>query len=155
MIVKDVIREMIVKPIDNGYITSEYGYRLRNGKKEFHPGLDISSKEPNTIIKSYKAGKIAVIGYYTTFGNRVWLQHDDNIYCVYAHMESLNPSLKVGDYINEGTNLGIMGNTGLSQGAHLHIELRTTCDMSGKSINPAEILSLYKKEKVNILKNRE
>jgi murein DD-endopeptidase MepM/ murein hydrolase activator NlpD len=145
----------MTKPVNDGYITSPYGNRIRNGKTEFHPGLDIGSKEVNATIKAYKAGTIATYGYSSTFGYRAWIKHDDGIYCVYAHMSSLAPHLKVGDRIEEGTNLGIMGNTGLSAGIHLHIELRTTPDISGKSIDPAEIANLYKKEKQNILKDRE
>jgi len=39
----------------------------------------------------------------------------------YAHLEEL-PAFKAGDIVRDGTYIGRMGNTGKSDGAHLHID---------------------------------
>src|SRR5699024_4203348 len=40
----------------------------------------------------------------------------------YAHLDSI--SVRVGNYVSRGTKLGAMGNTGASEGVHLHLEVR-------------------------------
>ncbi len=40
----------------------------------------------------------------------------------YAHLKEL-PNIKIGQILKSGDKLGIMGNTGFSKGAHLHIDL--------------------------------
>jgi murein DD-endopeptidase MepM/ murein hydrolase activator NlpD len=131
------------KPVIDGFITSKYGLRMLAGKEEFHPGLDISSKSAKPeIIVAYK-GIVMAHGFSQTFGNRVWLKLSNNLFNVYAHLDEINPKITTGEKIPEGFLIGIMGNTGHSFGKHLHFELRTTMDLTGKSINPQEIYRLY------------
>lgn len=135
------------KPIENGYITSDYGYRVLNGVKQFHPGLDISTKdEVPQIVSAFKC-KIVTCGWSNSFGNRIWAKILEGEYAgkyvVYAHMKSIEEGLEVGDILEEGDKIGIMGNTGLSAGAHLHFEIGTTNDMNRKSVDPDLIHQLY------------
>lgn len=131
------------KPVANGYITSPYGARVLNGVKQFHPGIDIGCKQKDTLIQAAYSGVIYQAGYSKTFGNRVWVRNDNGLYAVYAHMKSINSRLKQGDKIEEGEIIGIMGNTGLSFGVHLHFELREKPFAGAKSIEPIEISKLY------------
>lgn len=130
-------------PVKNGYITSAYGPRILNNKQEFHPGIDIGSKEVKPAIYSPYDGVLAVSGFSPSFGNRVWIKLDKDVYLVLAHMESLSINLCVGMKILKGTQVGIMGNTGHSFGRHLHLEIRQDPFKPGNSINPLEISKLY------------
>jgi murein DD-endopeptidase MepM/ murein hydrolase activator NlpD len=56
----------------------------------------------------------------TSFGNTVVLKHSGNVYTRYAHLHSI--SVKVGDQLKAGDQLGLMGSTGLSFGPHLHFQ---------------------------------
>lgn len=131
------------KPVIDGYITSKYGPRMLAGKEEFHPGLDIGSKSKKPEILAAYKGIIMAHGFSRTFGNRVWIKLSENIFNVYGHLDEINPEITTGEEIPEGFLIGIMGNTGKSLGRHLHFELRTSTDLSGKSIDPQEIYKLY------------
>lgn len=67
------------------------------------------------------------------WGNHVQIKGTYNgrtIYAIYAHLSSVNVSL--GQKVTYDTVLGAMGNTGVSTGRHLHIELSYTGGSSDK-----------------------
>lgn len=140
---------MAIKPVKDGYITSKYGDRILNGKKEFHPGIDIGSKEEFPIIYSAFKSKVSVCGWSDTFGWRVWTKILEGPHAglstVYAHMHKIDPNIKIGLELEEGSIIGIMGNTGHSFGKHLHFEIRPEPTKPGNSVDPIEVSSLYKK----------
>jgi hypothetical protein len=49
---------------------------------------------------------------------------DTGQHIILAHFSALAPNLKVGDTLDPGQVVGLMGNTGRSSGAHLHFEVR-------------------------------
>lgn len=65
------------------------------------------------------------------FGNLVKILHDNGNTSFYAHLDDYAEGLIVGDWINRGQLIGFTGNTGISEGDHLHFEIR---DPSGQSI---------------------
>ena len=70
-----------------------------------------------------------------SYGNCVKIKHPNGYYTLYAHMEKVY--VKKGQYVSTGQDIGYMGNTGRSFGAHLHFELRTKNDTR---INPQPYL---------------
>lgn len=56
------------------------------------------------------------------YGNYVMILHKNNYVTLYAHLSSVK--VKMGDKITKGMEIGYMGNTGNSFGAHLHFEVR-------------------------------
>lgn len=126
----------MIRPVENGHISSEYGPRtikLPGQDKpgiNFHCGIDIGAPatDPAPKIVSPVKGSIFMASFSKSFGNRVWIRITDGEYkgwfLVLAHMDSLNPALKTGQDIEEGYFLGIMGNTGMSLARHTHCELR-------------------------------
>jgi len=66
--------------------------------------------------------------------NKVVLRHDNNKVSIYAHMKtgSVTPR-KIGDKVEQGDYLGIMGSSGLSTGPHLHLGVQ---DLSNKLFDP-------------------
>lgn len=56
------------------------------------------------------------------YGNYVMLLHDNNYVTLYAHLEAVY--VREGQTVAQGDEIGLMGNTGNSFGAHLHFELR-------------------------------
>jgi murein DD-endopeptidase MepM/ murein hydrolase activator NlpD len=146
---------MATKPVKNGGITSGFGWRTDPfdiTKKEFHPGIDIAppkdGADPHPEILSVWKSQVYVVGTSATFGERVWVKLLDGphkgLYMVYPHMQKINPQLKAGMIIEEGTLLGIMGSTGHSTGIHTHLEIRPSVEKPGNAVNPVEITQMYK-----------
>ena len=146
---------MATKPISDGYITSPYGWRKNpfNNKREFHAGIDISSHTPDAPVVAAYDGVVSWIDsthpVYDpktgkgSFGNVVYVKRlSDGYYTTYPHLKNIDTALKIGLSVTEGMNIGIMGNTGYSKGAHLHFENRKTMG-PGNSKDPKEISDLY------------
>ena len=88
-----------------------------------HNGIDIASSV-NASAKIVAAADGKVVKASNTgdgYGNCVIIQHSGGYYTLYGHMSSLTVS--VGDEVNKGQQIGIMGSTGNSTGNHLHFEI--------------------------------
>lgn len=69
------------------------------------------------------------------FGYHVYIDHVINgqkVTSVYAHMQSGSSDLEVGDTVAVGDFVGLVGSTGASTGAHLHLEIR----VDGVQVDP-------------------
>lgn len=107
-----------------GWITSPFGWRTSpfTGKREYHPGLDISAPIGTPIYAPAK-GKIILSGnYHDGYGNQVKLYHGGNLVTRYGHMSNI--AVKKGQSVTRGELIGYVGSTGRSTGPHLHYEVR-------------------------------
>lgn len=125
-----------VKPI----ITSGFGPRVFMGKKEFHTGLDIGVWY-KTPVKATKAGKVVFAGWKTGYGLTVEIAHEMGYSTLYAHNSHL--LVKRGEEVKEGQVIALSGDTGRTEGPHLHYEIR----LNGKPLDPLVFLSLNAEEK--------
>lgn len=57
-------------------------------------------------------------------GNYILIKHDETYVTKYAHLKYGSIVVKVGDKVRKGQVIAYMGNTGNSNGAHLHFEVR-------------------------------
>ncbi len=64
-----------------------------------------------------------------SYGNYVKIQHDNGYYTMYGHIKYNTVKVKTGDRVTKGQIIGYMGNTGHSNGAHLHFEVRNENDV--------------------------
>ena len=69
----------------------------------------------------------------TGFGNHVVIRHKNNIRTYYAHMKKSSIMVHIGDTIEAGQPLGLVGSSGYSNFPHLHFEPRNE---KGQSIDP-------------------
>ena len=60
------------------------------------------------------------------------MRHTNGYSTAYAHLNSYNRALKVGDFVKQGQIIAFSGNTGRSTGPHLHFEVIK----NGKKVNP-------------------
>ncbi|GAH30289.1 unnamed protein product, partial [marine sediment metagenome] len=67
-----------------GRITSPYGVRVLNGRKEFHAGIDIGGPTGTNIVAA-ESGRVSYAGYMRGFGNVIILSHDGGYSTVYAY----------------------------------------------------------------------
>ena len=57
------------------------------------------------------------------WGNHLIIDHGNNIYSRYGHMRFDGVYKRVGDRVNKDEIVGLMGNSGRSEGRHLHLEI--------------------------------
>lgn len=106
-----------------GWVTSPFGWRTSpfTGKREHHPGLDISAPSGTPIYAPAK-GKVTLAGNrHDGYGIQVKLYHGGNITTRYAHMKKA--AVKPGQAVTRGELIGYVGNTGRSTGPHVHYEV--------------------------------
>ncbi len=116
-------------------ITCEYGWRFNN--TDFHTGMDISgSGIHGAPVVAANTGTVIYTktcpynGYSYGYGTYIIVDHGGGITTLYAHLSAITVS--VGDIVVMGEQIGNVGNTGWSTGAHLHFEVR----VNGSSVNP-------------------
>lgn len=71
-----------------------------------------------------------------SYGNCVKLKHPNGYSTLYAHLSAV--TVKLGQSVKKGQQIGNMGNTGNSYGSHLHFEVRNSGD---SHVDPAPYLA--------------
>lgn len=118
-------------PLENGWISSHYGKRIDpfTGKKSKHLALDFSGKY-NAEIYAAAEGIVTWSGTRGNYGKMVEIDHGNGFVTRYAHAKSL--SVKVGQHVNRGQKIAIMGKSGRATSEHLHFEVLN----NGQKVNP-------------------
>jgi murein DD-endopeptidase MepM/ murein hydrolase activator NlpD len=100
-----------------------------------HLGIDIAAGEGAAVFVA-DSGVVTMAqgGYNYGYGNVVQIDHGNGYSTVYAHLSSFFVS--VCQSVSAGQQIAASGNTGNSQGAHLHFEVR----QNGGFINPWFVL---------------
>ena len=99
-----------------------------------HRGVDFVPGNGAPIF-AIADGVVAASEFGGGYGQYVYLEHDINgrsVLTVYAHMQRGSSPLRVGDVVQVGDFIGLVGNTGISTGPHLHFEVR----IEGEYVDP-------------------
>jgi len=110
-----------------GEHSSAFGYRGRG----FHPGVDIRAPY-GTPIRAAREGTVVYAGRYYAYGLIVDIQHADGTVARYAHLSRIAAGMSPGASVAANGDVGNVGRTGRTTGAHLHVELRR----DGRPVDP-------------------
>jgi murein DD-endopeptidase MepM/ murein hydrolase activator NlpD len=113
-----------------GPITSRFG----NRRLGYHTGLDING-DTGDSVRAAEAGKITYAGWDGNYGKIVRINHGNGVETWYAHLSAFKVS--VGDEVDQGDLIGLVGSTGRSTGSHLHLEVRS----NGNALDPLKYLN--------------
>lgn len=116
----------------NGVITSRFG-SFESVRYGAHTGLDIGAPS-GTKISATAGGVVKHASMMGSYGNLVIVSHGNGIETYYAHCSRILVS--VGQKVNSGDTLALVGSTGNSTGPHLHFEVR----INGTPVNPQNYL---------------
>jgi murein DD-endopeptidase MepM/ murein hydrolase activator NlpD len=100
------------------------------GYKRMHYGADIVAEKGTDVYATGK-GKVIQARYNGGFGRVVKIDHGYGYVSVYAHLSKI--TVKEGQEVSRGDLIGLVGNTGLSTGPHLHYEVR----INNKAVDPS------------------
>lgn len=121
------------KPIQTNRITDPFGTRRSYDQGRtytYHEGLDYGIPE-GTPVYAPAPGVVGLAERLNVRGNAVTLDHGLGVCSGYWHLSRI--AVKPGQAVQAGDLLGYSGNTGLSNGPHLHFEIR----VRGIPTNPA------------------
>ena len=124
-------------PVSCTTITSRFGYRTHPilGYQKFHAGCDIGASSGSTIWAA-DSGTVITSGYNSGgYGNYVVIAHGNGYTTLYGHMSSR--AVSEGDVVAKGQTIGYVGSTGLSNGPHLHFEIRC----NGQYLDPTSFFT--------------
>jgi murein DD-endopeptidase MepM/ murein hydrolase activator NlpD len=125
----------IVNPLEKMQQTSGF---VRNDGKTGHGAIDLAGKIGDKVMAPI-SGMARVLSEKESggYGNMVEVTDEKTgVKHMLAHLDK--SMVKTGEMIKAGQQIGTLGNTGKSTGAHLHHEMR---DSTGKKIDPSQFYS--------------
>ena len=125
-----------------GYVTR--GLQLENN----HMGIDIAAKNQDAV-RAPADGKVVFSGNSEDLGNTIIINHPGGFITVYGHNDSV--FVKSGDDVRKKQVIARVGETGKSQGPHLHFEIWK----NNQVLDPREIIPEYKGKDVSIRETRK
>jgi len=119
------------RPVLSGYISSYFGERMDpfNGEEAFHKGIDFAS-DAGTDVLAVGQGVVTWAGPREGYGVLVEVNHGNGYVTRYAHNSRVMVS--VGDTVQRGQAIAVVGSTGRSTGPHVHFEVLK----DGRQIDP-------------------
>ena len=123
------------RPVDAGWISSYFGERADpfNGHEAVHRGIDFAGRD-GASIKAIAAGVVSFSDVRHGYGNCVEINHVNGYVTRCAH-NSVN-LVAVGDKVEKGQIIALMGTTGRATGPNLHFEVLHY----GKVVNPIKYI---------------
>jgi murein DD-endopeptidase MepM/ murein hydrolase activator NlpD len=114
-----------------GWLSSRFGYRTSpfTGKKEFHKGIDVSTRMGAPVV-AVADGIVSAVGRDHGYGRVLSLKHGYGLVTRYAHLKKA--LVKKGQYVKRGETIALVGNSGRSTGPHLHYEVH----LNRVAVNP-------------------
>ena len=109
------------------------------GDWRIHKGIDISC-EVGTEVYSVARGDVSAIYQDPFLGRTVEITHEGGIKSVYSNLKNEDVAVNVGDKIDGGTLIGVVGDTSLTELAdesHLHFEMKA----ADVSVNPLDYIT--------------
>ena len=110
----------ICHSMSRGYFAGHYAIDICNGPVPVygHPAV------------AADGGTVVYAGWYYGYGNYVRIKHANGLETTYAHLSAIK--VAKGQKVSRGQTVGLIGNTGNSNGPHLHFEVYK----NGTRVNP-------------------
>ncbi len=129
--IKPVREDKLKKDIKH---LSGYGIRLHpvHKVKKLHQGIDFTAPRGTAIQATGHGTVVEVKKGSKGYGNKVLIDHGFGFKSLYGHMQTI--TVKVGEVVKKGQQIGTVGSTGTSTAPHLHYEVW----INGKAVNPVD-----------------
>jgi murein DD-endopeptidase MepM/ murein hydrolase activator NlpD len=123
---KSLRRAFLKAPLSFRRISSSYS------RKRFHPilriyrphqGVDYATAAGSSVSATAD-GTVVSAGYQGNYGKLVVIAHRNGYKTFYGHLSRIKNDLRQGSHVKQSDVIGYVGSTGLSNGPHLHYEIR-------------------------------
>lgn len=110
------------RPVAKSWVSSSFGHRTDpfTGRSSFHRGVDFAAPA-GTEVMAVAAGVVTYSKSRFGYGNTVEINHGNGYVTRYAHNKSV--LVEVGETVQKGQAIALIGSTGRSTGPHLHFEV--------------------------------
>ncbi len=132
-------RYPFLEPVENRPITSLFGTRRAYGNTDYssyHAGVDYAAPVGMPVLAPAD-GLVILAQPLTVRGNALMLDHGWGVLTGYWHLSEIK--VQPGQRVQRGDIIGLVGNTGLSTGPHLHWEMW----MNGVQVNARQWLTAF------------
>ena len=129
-------------PPVKGYVTR--GLHLGNN----HLGIDIATKNQNDV-RVPVTGRVVFSGISDDLGKTIIVSHPGGFVTVFGHNDTI--MVNSGDVLQKNQIISKVGETGKSQGPHLHFEIWK----NNQVLDPREMIPEYKEKDVSIRQTRK
>jgi murein DD-endopeptidase MepM/ murein hydrolase activator NlpD len=119
------------RPVMQGWISSYFGHRADpfTGRNAFHRGVDFAGPAGAQVV-AVASGVVTYSKERFGYGRTVEINHGNGYVTRYAHNQKV--LVAVGDTVQKGQAIALMGSTGRSTGPHLHFEVLK----QGRAVDP-------------------
>jgi murein DD-endopeptidase MepM/ murein hydrolase activator NlpD len=111
--------------------TRNYIYKGKQVDRQTHLGFDLSDVQ-HALIVAANDGKVVFADNLGIYGNCMVIDHGYGLQSIYGHMSEF--SVRPGDAVKKGQQIGRSGSTGLAGGDHLHFSMQ----VDGVQVQPIE-----------------
>lgn len=120
-----------------GNLSSTYGLRrfFNDAPRQPHKGLDFRAKQGDPIA-AMASGNVVLVEEHYYGGNTVIIDHGLGVFSAYLHLSKFQ--VELGQFVERGQTIGLIGQTGRVTGPHLHLSLV----ILGQNIDPTAFLGL-------------
>jgi alkylated DNA nucleotide flippase Atl1 len=110
---------------------------VSQGYSSSHDGVDIANAL-GTPIYAVGAGEVIASGPASGYGQWIRILHDDGTVTEYGHMYQRD--VAVGQHVQAGQRIALMGSEGEATGPHLHLRVRIGTSTTVRGIDPVPYL---------------
>lgn len=124
-------------PLDPVVVSSPYGSRIHPiaGAPQFHAGIDLEAPIKTPVFAT-ESGVVTFAEWNGGHGRQIEVKHDGRWSTRYSHLDEV--LVKAGTVVKRGQRIGLVGESGLTTGPHLHFELRR----DGDPLDPEAFLAM-------------
>jgi len=126
--------EVVVATTEPRFVAAVNTLGLSQGYRGFHRAIDLRARVGTPVVAIDDGKVVELVKGRFGYGHYVSVSHADGFGSLYAHLGRIDVSL--GEMVKQGQKLGVVGMTGWSTGAHLHLEIFE----NGKAINPVSVM---------------
>jgi murein DD-endopeptidase MepM/ murein hydrolase activator NlpD len=127
-------KAFLASPLAFSRVTSGFAMRFHPILQRWKAHLGVDYGAPTgTAVRTVGEGVVSFAGRQNGYGNVVQVQHSANRMTVYAHLSRID--VRVGEKVEQGSEIGAVGATGWATGPHLHFEFK----VNGEHVDPMQI----------------